>query len=256
MTQNYIGLLLIVLCFAGIGLPTTLSADSLSSSIDEKPTKYNPESNNTDIEKHDGSFISQHYENMKPTARIYAVQTQPESTNPIPENNLAESSSTNTSDTFRNNGVTSGSGLSSKNNPSADSTGQANLTPKSTTVKCEGIALCVMGEVVKVINAKTLYVNIQNKVYKIELALISLPVNSEQAMRAATTFTRNTCLGSNVLIDQDDGQRQNSFIAQVYCSPTKNLNALLLNTGFVQLDASQCHISEFSNLNWAKLHGC
>ena len=139
--------------------------------------------------------------------------------------------------------------------PSTGST-QGNLTPEPTTVKCEGFALCVTGEVVKVINGKTFYVNIQNKVYKVELALIELPLQSEEAMRAATTFTRNTCLGSNVLIDQDDGQKVNSFIAQVYCSPTKHLNSMLLQTGYVQLDKSQCQSSEFSKLDWAKFYGC
>jgi endonuclease YncB( thermonuclease family) len=189
------------------------------------------------------------------TAQFYFVQVQSNFTrsNSL-QTNPEQSNITDTAKISANDHVTSDQAPEINDSPLTESKGT--LTPKSTTVKCEGSALCITGEVVKVINGKTFYVNIHNKVYKVELALIGLPVQSEQAMRAATTFTRNTCLGSNVLIDQDDRQRINSFIAQVYCSPTKNLNSLLLQTGYVQLDKSQCPISEFSKLNWAKTYGC
>jgi endonuclease YncB( thermonuclease family) len=161
-------------------------------------------------------------------------------------------SQSNSSNTPGEDKLTNNNTFTNNNSPSTES----KLDSRSSTVKCEGSALCVTGEVVKVINGKTFYVNIQNKVYKVELALIDLPTQSEEAMRAATTFTRNTCLGSNVLIDQDDGQKINSFVGQVYCSPTKNLNSMLLQTGYVQLDRSQCQTSEFSKFDWAKSGGC
>ncbi len=72
----------------------------------------------------------------------------------------------------------------------------------------------------------------------------------------ATTFARNTCLGTTVLIDQDDGQKSNSIVGTTYCSPTKSINEMLLDTGYVQLDKAQCSSSEFSTTLWAKSHGC
>lgn len=125
-----------------------------------------------------------------------------------------------------------------------------------TIVKCQGLALCLKGEVVKVVNGKTFYVSINNRIYKIDLALIGLPIANQQAMMAATTSTRNSCLGATVLIDQDDGQRGDSIIGTVYCSPTKSLNAMLLDAGYVQLDKSQCIASEFAKIDWARSRGC
>lgn len=130
-------------------------------------------------------------------------------------------------------------------------------TINPTVVKCQGLALCLKGEVVKVVNGKSFYVSINNKIYKIDLALIGVPVASPQLMMASTTFTRNSCLGGTVLIDQDDGQRNSdSIIGTVYCSPTKSLNAMLLDEGYVQLDKSQCIASEFAKIDWARSRGC
>lgn len=130
-------------------------------------------------------------------------------------------------------------------------------TINPTVVKCQGLALCLKGDVVKVVNGKSFYVSINNKIYKIDLALIGVPVTNPQLMMASATFTRNTCLGGTVLIDQDDGQRNsNSIIGTVYCSPTKSLNAMLLETGYVLLDKSQCITSEFAKTDWARSRGC
>lgn len=122
--------------------------------------------------------------------------------------------------------------------------------------ECREANPCIEGQVVKVINGKSLYISLNNKIVKVELALIGLPVLNQQAMIAASTFARNTCLGSTVLIDEDDGQKSSSIIGMVYCSPTKSLNAMLLDSGYVQLDKAQCLVSEFSNLAWAKSYGC
>lgn len=249
--HNYALLLILVLCFVSIGLPRSLTADSATSAEDQGIGEVNVNQDTKYSHIENSSFKSVLSSKLSSTTGYYFVQTQPESTTPEaqPESNLGQSNSTDTSE--------APTSASTNNNPlSTESTDKGNLTPKSTAVKCEGSALCVTGEVVKVINGKTFYVNIQNKMYKVELALIGLPVQSEEAMRAATTFTRNTCLGSNVLVDQDDGQKVDSFIAQVYCSPTKHLNSLLLQTGYVLLDKSQCQTSEFSKLDWAKTYGC
>jgi len=249
---NYI-LLLFVLGLANVGLPLAASADPASNAQDEVIDSISLQQNTSYLGTENSIITSVQSRQLDSTSGYYFVQTQSGSTMPDPEGDLGQFNSTedfqgSTEDKVTSNGASNGP-------PSTGST-EGNLTPKQATVKCEGSALCVTGEVVKVINGKTFYVSIQNKVYKVELALIGLPLQSEEAMRAATTFTRNTCLGSNVLIDQDDGQKLNSFIAQVYCSPTKHLNSMLLHTGYVQLDKSQCQSSEFSKLDWAKLYGC
>lgn len=126
----------------------------------------------------------------------------------------------------------------------------------SPAIKCEGQALCLKGEVVKVANGKSFFASINNKIIKVDLALISLPLTNQQAMIAATTLTRNNCLGSTVLIDQDDKQLGSLIIGTVYCSPAQSLNSLLLDSGYVNLNKTQCVISEFSKLDWARTHGC
>jgi endonuclease YncB( thermonuclease family) len=250
--QNDVFFLLIVMCFVNIVSPMGF-ANSASGAegkgVDE--INLNLDINYVDTQPVPNSLLSSQ---LNSNPEIYLVQTQSESStraeSDLQQSNSSSASEGSTSDRVTNNS-TSANGVS----PSTEST-EGNLSPKSTMIECEGSALCITGEVVKVINGKTFYVNIQGKIYKVELALIGLPLQSEEAMREATTFTRNTCLGSNVLIDQDDGQKVDSFIAQVYCSPTKNLNSLLLQTGYVQLDESQCQISEFSKLDWAKSRGC
>lgn len=251
--HNYIFLLL-TLVLVNINIPLMTTANSVSDSGVQGIDSINLHQNSSYVDTENSIITSLHSREPISTAGYYFIQTEPGSTMPIdPEVNLGPSNSTDdskglTADKTTNDGAING--------PPTTGSKEGNLTPKSTTVKCEGSALCVTGEVVKVVNGKTFYVSIQNKVYKVELALIGLPLQSEEAMRAATTFTRNTCLGSNVLIDQDDGQKVNSFIAQVYCSPTKHLNSMLLQTGYVQLDKSQCQSSEFSKLDWAKFYGC
>lgn len=134
-------------------------------------------------------------------------------------------------------------------------TNEANVVNPA-EIKCHGTGLCLKGDVVKVVNGKTIYVSINNKIYRIDLALVALPISSQQRMIETTTFTRNACLGGTVLIDQDDGQRGSSIVGMVYCSPTKSLNAMLLDTGLVELDRLQCGVSEFANSDWGKSHGC
>lgn len=243
-----------------LGLPI-LYAESMSTSTNDGigEIRIVPASSyisNEKTEDYEGTVRSLHVSDSKPISGIFAIQFQSNTTTPESANNFGQSTVTNSSKAS-NSEDTGSMDLPNNNNSPDESTDQRSTsTQNSSPVKCNGVAICVTGEVVKVVNGKAFYVNIQNKVYPVQLALIELPVNNEEAMRAATTFTRNTCLGSTVLIDQDDAQRENSLIAQVYCSPTKNLNALLLETGYVLLDNSQCQISEFSTLSWAKSHGC
>ncbi|HJR84116.1 MAG TPA: thermonuclease family protein [Nitrososphaeraceae archaeon] len=251
--MHYYISLLLVLGLVNIGLPLAASEDSAFNAEDQGIDSINIYHNTSYLDTANSLITSEHLEGLDSTTGYYLVQTQPPPAIPEDrEGNLGQSNSTDEQGSTEDKTTSD----SASNEPPSTGSTEGNLTPKPATVRCEGSALCITGEVVKVINGKTFYINIQNKVYKVELALIGLPLQSEEAMRAATTFTRNTCLGSNVLIDQDDGQKVNSFIAQVYCSPTKHLNSMLLQTGYVQLDKSQCQSSEFSKLDWAKSYGC
>jgi endonuclease YncB( thermonuclease family) len=127
----------------------------------------------------------------------------------------------------------------------------------NSTASCLGSAGCAEGVVIRIVDASTLYVRVNGVIYKVNLALIEVPTKSEQGFIKATSFTRNLCLGSNVLVDQDDKllASNGSVIAVVYCSGT-NLNSELLNNGFAIIDKNQCGTSEFASQPWAKAYGC
>jgi endonuclease YncB( thermonuclease family) len=73
----------------------------------------------------------------------------------------------------------------------------------------------------------------------------------------STAFTRDLCLGSNVLVDPDGmlPTSNSDVLAVVYCS-SSNLNNELLDNGYAELETEQCATSEFANEPWAKGHGC
>jgi hypothetical protein len=243
-------------CLSGFNLPFFVFADPISN-LDRKVIELRDisEVNYFGFESmdllnlHESVKLGDH---IRLASSFYPIQIQ-SPTGPV------SSMSPDPNITLSSNNIVTGGGSDSTQEiapPRSLSSESNDSGNQPNTVKCEGMALCVMGEVIKVVNAKTFYANIDNKVYKVDLSMIELPVQNEQAMRYSTIFTRDTCLGNTVLIDQDDGQRGNGLVAQVYCSPTKNLNALLLDAGYVELDKSQCQTSEFSKLTWAKSRGC
>jgi hypothetical protein len=75
----------------------------------------------------------------------------------------------------------------------------------------------------------------------------------------ATKFTATLCsVGSTVVIDEDDGQREGSFdriIAKVYCAD-QILNLELLRAGLAVIDTRFCEKSEFGKEVWAQRFGC
>jgi hypothetical protein len=73
----------------------------------------------------------------------------------------------------------------------------------------------------------------------------------------STEFTRDLCLGSTVLVDQDDMQltSNSAVIAVVYCS-SSNLNNELLDNDYASLETAQCTTSEFANELWIRDNGC
>jgi endonuclease YncB( thermonuclease family) len=124
-------------------------------------------------------------------------------------------------------------------------------------VECLGSAGCLEGMATRIVDGDTLYVSVNGTVYKVDLALTEAPSRIDEMFVESTAFTRDLCLGSTVLVDQDDMllTSNSDFIAVVYCS-SSNLNSELLDNGYVELETEQCATSEFANESWAKDHGC
>jgi endonuclease YncB( thermonuclease family) len=124
--------------------------------------------------------------------------------------------------------------------------------------KCIGSAGCAEGMAIRIVDGDTLYVSVNGTVYKVNLALAKAPLGGEEGFIESTAFTRSLCLGSRVLIDQDDEQLTSggSIIATVYCSSDNNLNHELLENGYATFESDQCSESEFARQEWAKKYGC
>ena len=124
-------------------------------------------------------------------------------------------------------------------------------------VECVGSAGCVEGVVTRIVDGDTLYVRLNSTIYKVDLALIKAPSRTEEGFMESTAFTRDLCLGSNVLVDPDGmlPTSNSDVLAVVYCS-SSNLNSELLDNGYAELDTEQCAKSEFANEPWVKDHGC
>src|SRR5918996_2017437 len=125
-------------------------------------------------------------------------------------------------------------------------------------VECLGSADCIEGMATRIVDGDTLYVRANSTVYKVDLALIEAPSRTEGMFVESTAFTRDLCLGSTVLVDQDDKlliSTDSNIIAVVYCS-SSNLNEELLDNGYAELDIQQCATSEFANEPWVKDYGC
>ncbi|MFL6490665.1 MAG: lamin tail domain-containing protein [Nitrososphaera sp.] len=124
-------------------------------------------------------------------------------------------------------------------------------------VECVGSADCVEGVVTRIVDGDTLYVRLNSTIYKVDLALIKAPSRTEEGFMESTAFTRDLCLGSNVLVDPDGMllTSNSEVLAVVYCS-SSNLNSELLDNGYAELETEQCSTSEFANEPWVKDHGC
>ena len=128
----------------------------------------------------------------------------------------------------------------------------------SEVVECHGSAGCIEGVVTRIVDGDTLYVDSNSTTYKVDLALTEAPSRSEEMFGESTAFTRDLCLGSTVLVDEDDMLSTSSdsdIVGVVYCSST-NLNSELLDNGYADLKTEQCARSEFANEPWVKDHGC
>jgi endonuclease YncB( thermonuclease family) len=140
------------------------------------------------------------------------------------------------------------------NDPNAEA---GTRSARADLAECQGTAGCAEGMVTRIVDGDTLYVRVNGTTYKVDLALTSAPSRSEGGYAESRSFTQSLCLGSSVLVDQDDEQLTSatSVIAVVYCGST-NLNSELLDGGHATLDMEQCETSEFAGDRWARDHGC
>jgi micrococcal nuclease len=97
------------------------------------------------------------------------------------------------------------------------------------------------------------------------LALVNTPERGENGYTEAIDFVQSVCgIGTQVLVDQDDGQKEGSFdrlIGLVYCGDDGinnkvSLNELLLGRVYAVIYQDFCSLSEFSSTDWAQKNGC
>ena len=117
---------------------------------------------------------------------------------------------------------------------------------------CSGKARCFTGKVTKIVDGDTIHVAGQS----IRLTIVSSPELNKPSGLGAQHFVQQICpVGSNVLVDEDDGQTQGSFgriVALVYCNGV-NLNKAVIKDGFGEISIDSCHKSEFALHSWS---GC
>src|SRR5438094_10543742 len=118
--------------------------------------------------------------------------------------------------------------------------------------QCRGTAACFTDAVTHIVDGDTLDVGST----RIRLTLVNTPEVGQPGYAEAKQFTAQLCLvGSQALVDEDDGQTGGSYgrmVAVVYCGGT-NLNAELLRSGLAVLVTYYCGVSEFAEESWT---GC
>ena len=129
--------------------------------------------------------------------------------------------------------------------------------PASSNLACKGSADCFMGSVTEIVDGDTLDVNN----VRVRLALVNTPEVGDQGYDEAKRFTESVCpVGSQALVDEDDGQKGGSFgrlIGLVYCTGSgASLNELLLESNNAVVDERFCSVSEFANEYWVTPYGC
>jgi endonuclease YncB( thermonuclease family) len=127
----------------------------------------------------------------------------------------------------------------------------------SRSTECKGSADCFRGTVTEIVDGDTLDVNN----VRIRLSMVNTPEAGEEGYDEATDTTESECpIGSEALVDEDDGQRGGSFgrlIGVVYFNgSSSSLNELLLATEKAVLYGDFCGVSEFANEYWVTRYGC
>lgn len=126
---------------------------------------------------------------------------------------------------------------------------------QSLSQDCSGTARCVTGTVTKIVDGDTIHVDGES----VRFALASAPELSGYGGVESRNFIQTICpIGSDVIVDEDDGQTRESFgrmIGVIYCNGM-NLNAELLDADLGYLENRFCDSSEFASDPWAQKHGC
>ena len=121
---------------------------------------------------------------------------------------------------------------------------------------CMGTASCLQGFVIRVVDGDTIDVSDD---IRVRLSLVDTPERGTDGYQEATAFTERTCPeGSEVLVDEDDGQTSGSYgrlVAKVYCEGGIINEELLKSQNAIILDEF-CEGSEFGRDEWAVEHGC
>ena len=120
---------------------------------------------------------------------------------------------------------------------------------------CSGTARCITGTVTKIVDGDTIHVDGES----VRFALASAPELSGYGGVESRNFIQTICpVGSDVIVDEDDGQTGESFgrmIGVIYCNGV-NLNQELLDADLGYLENRFCDSSEFASDPWAQKHGC
>jgi hypothetical protein len=125
------------------------------------------------------------------------------------------------------------------------------------STECQGQADCFTGTVTAIVDGDTLDVNN----IRVRLSLVNTPERGDSGYSEAKWFTESKCpIGSEALVDEDDGQSGGSFgrlIGLVYCgNEGLLLNEHLLNEGHAQIFGDFCGVSEFTEKDWVQKFGC
>ena len=149
----------------------------------------------------------------------------------------------------------------STNNNNNDENYNANVLPPT---ECQGQADCFKGKVTGIVDGDTLDINN----IRVRLTLVNTPERGEAGYTEAKEFVKSVCsIGTNVLVDEDDGQKEGSYdrlIGLVYCVGDDNssnnkgalLNGVLLQRGYAVVFEEFCAKSEFSKASWVQEYGC
>ncbi|MGA7369399.1 MAG: hypothetical protein WBX01_09730 [Nitrososphaeraceae archaeon] len=130
-------------------------------------------------------------------------------------------------------------------------------TPLSISTECKGSADCFRGTVTEIVDGDTL--DVDN--IRIRLSMVNTPERGETGYEDATDTTESECpVGSEALMDEDDGQKGGSFgqlIGVIYCNGNDtSLNEVLLQANKAVVYEDFCEVSEFANEDWVIRFGC
>jgi nuclease-like protein len=144
-----------------------------------------------------------------------------------------------------------------RHDDSNDTNSSPSLAPVNQIGECKGSADCFRGVVTEIIDGDTIDINN----VRIRLSMVNTPERREIGYNEATVFTGSICpVGSNALVDEDDGQKEGSYnrlIGVVYCNGSStSVNQLLLEEGKAIVYEDFCEISEFARDKWVTNFGC